>query len=151
MYEFFKHDPESGLLIRDRNDPDKLDVLTLKEAVWNVQGACFSPNGHLYVSENVRMPSNNKFKRVSYFSALNGYKYGEIWNLAEKGNLPFSIPALGKPDGDWPDEMEGLCFYDFYRADGLRCQIHVVVLRNNAVGDDGIFLNHFCAEHPDLV
>lgn len=137
VYEFFKHDPETGLFKR-RADNGEPDTLRLSSPIFNVQGACFSPNGHLYVSEDIRMPFNDNLKRVSYFSALNGHKYGEFYVVAEE-------------KGYYPDEMEGLCYADLSWPDGRRAQIHLVLLENCMEGDDGIYFKWYCAENPDLV
>jgi hypothetical protein len=135
MWEFFKHHPETGSLIRRADGTP--DTLQLDAPVFCVQGACFSPNGHLYVSENYEYTPG--WMRVSYFSALNGHKYGEIGIRAETG--AFHID----------DEMEGVCYADLHRlSDGCRYQIHVVQL-NNAVFDDAVSFLRFCADKPDLV
>jgi hypothetical protein len=138
MQEFFKHDPVTGKLrlLADNVTPD---TLRLSSPVYNVQGSCFTPNGHLFVSENARFPGYYLYKRVSYFSALNGHKYGEIYVSAPKTSE------------DLPDEIEGVGYCPVVTESGVRSQIHVVMLRNNWPGDDGIFLPHYCAEYPDLV
>jgi hypothetical protein len=46
--------------------------------------------------------------------------------------------------------MEGLCYADLSWPDGRRAQIHVVLL-DNAVFDDSIFFNWYCADNPELV
>jgi hypothetical protein len=103
-----------------------------------VQGACFSPNGHLYVAVDTRFWDKN-YKWIFYYSALNGHYLGRIPVLAEEDN----------------QELEGICYGN---TDGPKAQIHAVLLEN--VGDqppfvtgalDNIFFKSFSASEPDLV
>jgi hypothetical protein len=133
VYEFFKHDPTTGRLIRR---PDGMpDTLPLGQGgVMNVQGACFSPNGHLYISEN--WPVQQGCGRFSYFSALTGEKLGEC-------GVPCDFYAW------YPQELEGLCYADL-RCAGWNAQIHLVLLENCALDDD-VHFKWFGGVLPDYV
>src|SRR5262249_42737200 len=89
-----------------------------------VQGACFSPNGHLYVACDVRLTSNRQYKAIAYFSALNGHLMGIIPVLAEEEN----------------QELEGICFGNVVSTNGNPAQIHAILLENRTLALDNIFL-----------
>jgi hypothetical protein len=122
-------------IIMDFSNPGA-PVMAIVDLPSNVQGACFSPNGHVYVACDVQLFSNTRYKAIAYFSALNGYLMGIIPVLAEGGGL----------------ELEGLCY-----ADTSLGQIHVVLLENpdclglGQVAVDNIFFKSFAADRPELV
>jgi hypothetical protein len=114
IYEFFIHDPESG---KYTGKTFKFDI-----PITKVQGACFSPNGHLYVATNATLPENDKYQTIWYYSALNGRRLGVIAVKAEEG-----IPD---------NELEGICYANFSFPDGRTAQIHAVLLENKVISDD---------------
>jgi len=94
-----------------------------------VQGACFSPNGHLYIASNSTLPEDERYQTICYYSPLNGYRFGVIPVLAEE-LMPFQ-------------ELEGICFADVGFSDGRRAQIHAVLLENPKAALDNIFFKSF--------
>ena len=129
IYEFFKHDIDTG----------KFTGRTIKfsEPMTKVQGACFSPNGHLYIASNTSLPGNKRYQIISYYSALNGYLLGRISVLAEEG----------MPD----QELEGIAFANVSFANGKTAQIYAVLLENRDAALDNIFFKSFSSGRPDFV
>ncbi|MGH9163817.1 MAG: hypothetical protein ACRD2X_28025 [Vicinamibacteraceae bacterium] len=128
--ELFMHDRSSGTWTGQ--------TLELRPPVEKVQGACFSPNGHLYIATNDTLPGDSRYQTIWYYSALNGHRFGAIPVLAEEG----------MPD----QELEGNCYADVTVPGGKRAQIHVVLLEGGGVlGLDNIFFKSFASTRPDLV
>jgi hypothetical protein len=131
VHEFFLHDLDG----KWTGETFRLNGLLPQE----IQGICFSPNGHVYVAVNQRFKrwdEDNKW--IFYYSALNGAFLGKIPVLAKESN----------------QELEGLCFADVSYPDGQKALIHVVLLEN--VGDytgvkDNIFFKSYSSSTPDLV
>lgn len=98
-----------------------------------VQGACFSPNGHLYCACDVYLVNNSGYKAIAYFSALNGHLMGII-----------PVPS----EGD--QEIEGICFADVPLY-GRSAQIYVVHLDNRAAMPDDVYFKSYSADRPDIV
>ena len=127
IYELFIHDPSSGKYT-GRNF--KLDV-----PVEKVQGACFSPNGHLFIAANEYLSQHgNNYQTIWYYSALNGHRLGVI-------------PVLAKEDDQ---ELEGICYADLL-TNGVSAQIHAVLLENRLVNVDNIFFKSFSSAKPHIV
>ena len=135
--EFFIHD-------RDGKWKDKR-TLKLSEPVNHVQGACFSPNGHLYVATNWKLPGDPRFQIIAYHSALNGQRLGVIPVLAEESE------ELEPIDVGEAQEVEGLCYADVKASSGERAQIHCVLLDDGGLETDSIFFKSFSAAAPELV
>lgn len=129
IYEFFIHDIDSG---KYTGKTFKFDI-----PVTQVQGACFSPNGHLYIATNATLPRDNRYQTIWYYSALNGHRLGVIPVSAEEG-----IPD---------QELEGICYAKVSFADGKTAQIHAVLLENPTVALDNIFFKSFSSAKPDIV
>lgn len=125
--EFFMHDIHSG---KYTGNMIKFDV-----PVTQVQGACFSPNGHLYIATNERLPGNIKYQKICYYSALNGHLLGVIPVLAQESE----------------QELEGICYATVAFSNGKSAQIHAVLLENPLVALDNIFFKSFSSTKPDLV
>lgn len=120
-YEIYRHDPKDGSVV---GDPLRLNI----PLIHNVQGACFSDNGHLYVVTNHAWP-DEEHQTIHCYSALNGVRLGVIPVLAEEG-----YPT---------QELEGLCIVDG--------RIHVVLLENPDVALDNIFVKTLITSTPDIV
>ena len=118
----YLHDPYTGKFTGK--------TLKLQKAIPHTQGACFSANGHLYLSSNKTHPAKGKkYQTIWYFSALNGHYFGVIPVLAEE---------------EFPDqELEGVCYADLKLGNGQRGQIHTVLLENPLTALDNIFLKSF--------
>jgi hypothetical protein len=101
----------------------------------DVQGACFSPNGHIYVACDARLRANTNCKAIACFSALNGHLMG-------------IIPVLAEDNGQ---ELEGICHGNVSWADGRVAQVHAILLENRDVALDNIFLKSFAADRPEVV
>jgi hypothetical protein len=127
--EFFIHDRSTGKWTGRR--------LPLSPPVTKVQGACFSPNGHLYIATNETVGEDGKYQTIPYYSALNGHRFGVISVLAEEG----------MPD----QELEGNCYASVTAPGGHPAQIHVVLLENPDIALDNIFFKSFASADPDLV
>jgi hypothetical protein len=127
IYEFFIHDRNSG----------KWTGKTIKfdTPVTQVQGACFSPSGHLYIATNAKLPSDSKYQTIWYYSALNGHRFGVIPVLAEEDD----------------QELEGICFGSVTASGGQGAQIHAVLLENRNAALDNIFFKSFASAVPAVV
>jgi hypothetical protein len=126
IHEFFMHDIDghyTGKTI-------KFDI-----PVTEVQGACFSPNGHLYVSTNAKLPGDPHRQTIWYYSALNGHRLGVIPVLAQEDN----------------QELEGICYGQVSFSGGKTAQIHAILLENPLLALDNIFFKSFSSAKPDLV
>ena len=123
---WFTHDLQTGEL---------KGTFELEFPLSSLQGACFSPNGHLYVASNEKLPGNSKFQTIWYYSALNGHRMGVI-------------PVLAL---DSDEELEGVAFGSVTFAGVGAAQIHTVLLENRAIDPDGIFFKSFGCSRPDLV
>lgn len=128
--ELFVHDPNTGKWTGKS--------LKLHPSVSQVQGACFSPNGHIYIGTNATLPGDSRFQTIWYYSALNGHRFGVI-------------PILGDISLHPPQELEGICFADVTEAGGTRAQIHAVLLDNRALALDNIFFKSFASSTPHVV
>jgi hypothetical protein len=132
--EFFVHNSQGNFT----NETLKLDP-----PVSRVQGACFSPNGHLYIATNEPLPGNLDYQTIWYYSALNGHRLGVIPVLAEDGL---------SEDYESPDqELEGICFANIGFGDGRKAQIHAVLLENRPAALDNIFFKSFSSTKSDIV
>jgi hypothetical protein len=127
IHEFFLHDANSGRFTGR--------VLKLNPPVTEVQGACFSPNGHLYIASNAKAPDGDQYQTIWVYSPLNGHRFGHIKVLAEGGG----------------DELEGICYAPVAWPDGRRAQIHAVLLENRETALDNIFFKSFSATRAELV
>lgn len=128
--EFFIHDIASGLWTNR--------VLKLQGLLpCNVQGACFSGNGHLFVAVDRRFyfPLDGVHKYIFCYSALNG-------------QLLSTIPVVAEQDGQ---ELEGVCVAAVSWPDGRQAQVHAVLLENHDVALDNMFFKSFCADVPTAV
>jgi hypothetical protein len=125
--EFFMHDIESG---RYTGKTIQFDI-----PVTAVQGACFSPNGHLYIATNATLPGDQKHQTIWYYSSLNGHRLGVIAVLAQE-------------DGQ---ELEGICYGQVSFPGGKTAQIHAVLLENRDVALDNIFFKSFSSAKSDIV
>jgi hypothetical protein len=126
--DFFKHDLDGNYIG---------EKLILSPPPTRVQGACFSPNGHLYVASNETLPDDEDYQTIWYYSALNGHRFGVIPVLAKR-----HYPT---------DELEGICYADLGFDDDRRAQIHAVLLENPDVALDNIFFKSFSTADPEIV
>jgi hypothetical protein len=111
------------------------NLIVIVDLPSNVQGACFSPNGHLYIACDARLVNDTEYKAIAYFSALNGQLMG-------------IIPVLAKEGGQ---ELEGVCFGNVSRSDGQSSQIHAVLLENRDAAIDNIYFKSYSADLPDVI
>jgi hypothetical protein len=155
--EFYIHDPESGKWMGDPESGKAIGkdaVLKFsggeKKAISfddsqlafvpvdlpsNVQGACFSPNGHLYIACDVGLADNLHRKAIVCFSALTGYLMGIIRVVAEESG----------------QELEGVCYGDVSFSKGKNAQIHAILLENRDAALDNIYFKSFSSGKPDIV
>jgi hypothetical protein len=110
-----------------RNVPS--EGIPLRVPIRRVQGGCFSPNGHLYLTSDEYAVGKNK--AVHVFSALNGAYRGFLRVLAEEES----------------QELEGLCFAPM-KIGGHAVQLHVVLLDQIDLEKDDIFFKHYAAPDP---
>jgi hypothetical protein len=127
--EFFMHDIDSG---HYTGKAIKFDV-----PVTEVQGACFSPNGHLYIATNETLSGDYYHQPIWYYSALNGHRLGVIAVRADSVYLD--------------QELEGICFGEVSFSDGKMAQIHAILLENTVPALDNIFFKSFSSAQPNLV
>jgi hypothetical protein len=97
----------------------------INKTYYPIQGACFSPNGHLYISSNI-FEEDARYQSIFYYSALNGHRFGKINVLAE----------------EIFQELEGIC------CEGGR--IYAVLLDSFSKTDD-VFFKVFATFNPDIV
>jgi hypothetical protein len=99
------------------------------------QGGFWSPNNHLYISsgEGGVFEASKEYQYIYCYSPLNGKRLGAIPVRSAAGS----------------QELEGCCFAPIIR-DGQEVFIHVVLLENEISKDD-IFLKSFSADHPELI
>lgn len=126
--EFFMHD-QSGMYT---GKSLKLDP---RWKALEVQGACFSPNGHLYVADDTRLMGRPDYKAIWCYSALNGRRLGVVRVMAKEDK----------------QELEGVCYADVGFAGGKSAQIHVVLLENEPVALDDFYFKSFSASRPEVV
>ena len=127
VYEFFLHDIETG------NYTGK--TLKFDIPITKVQGACFSPNGHLYITSNSHPSGDGNHQTIWCYSALNGHRFGFIPVLAEEDN----------------QELEGICYASVNFSSGKKGEIHAILLENRDVALDNIFFKSFSSAKPDIV
>jgi len=133
--EFYAHDSDGHYTGRSI----QFDI-----PVTQVQGACFSPNGHLYIATNETLPGDFRHQTIWYYSALNGHRLGVIPVLAEQTiKLGDKIIQI--------QELEGICFGEVSFSDGKRAQIHAILLENSLISLDNIFFKSFSSAKPSLV
>jgi hypothetical protein len=151
--EFFIHDMHGHAIVDEDSDganrtrslkfsvPIEPVVVTLPGGIPTVppgqnpvQGACFSDNGHLYVTSNVFVEEDTSHQTIWCYSALNGHFMGQIPIPADQSN----------------QELEGITWADRSWPDGKRAQLWVILLENEA-GKDNIFFKALAAEEPELV
>ena len=125
--EFFIHDPSDGSWTGSS--------LSLHQPTSLVQGACFSPNGHLYISTNETSGDEGQYQTIWYYAALNGHRFGRIKVLAEADR----------------QELEGVCFGKVSFQDGQKAQIHTVLLENIRLALDNMYFKSFAAGTPGIV
>jgi len=127
---------EAGKLVRENGEIKTLNLLGRQCIV--VQGAAFSPNGHVYIACHAHLNENENTRFIRYYSALNGDYLGDI-----------VVPA----EHDW-HEQEGICCQDLTFRDGHRAQIFSILLNNiyqSGLARPSIWFKHFCASNPDIV
>lgn len=127
IHEFFIHDRNSGAWTGK--------VLKLDPPVTQVQGAAFSPTGHLYIATSAKLLSDSRYQTIWYYSALNGHRFGVVPVLAEEDD----------------QELEGICFASVSVSGGLGAQIHAVLLENRLPALDNIFFKSFASTVPSVV
>ncbi|HEY7034757.1 MAG TPA: hypothetical protein VH482_25685 [Thermomicrobiales bacterium] len=126
--EFFIHEPNGKWTKR---------VLPLTPSVTAVQGACFSPNGHLYIATNETPSGDDEHQMIYYYSALNGHRLGQIRVLADEG----------LPD----QELEGICYAPLVAPNGDKVWIHAILLENINLALDNIFIKQWAGARPDVI
>ena len=131
IYEFFLHDIETG---KCTGKTLKFDI-----PIEQVQGACFSPNGHLYIASNSHPPGDGDHQTIWCYFALNGHRFDFISVLAEEED----------------QELEGICYANVTFSDGKNAQIHAILLENreppSSLALDNIFFKSFSSAKPDIV
>jgi hypothetical protein len=140
IHEFFIHEREGPIAGKWTGRAIALNI-----PVSYVQGACFSPNGHLYIACNAKLPGDPKYQTIWYYAALNGHRLGVIPVLAEESED--EDPATDT----LYQELEGTCFANVTVPNGKAAQIHAVLLENELVALDDIYVKSFAATVPELV
>ena len=122
----------SGVELVSAYDPNNLFSFkkTLKiegEKINSVQGGCFSNNGHLYLT-------SDDSADIRGYSALNGKFLGSF--------------KLDYGDGD---EIEGLCIGRTIDSTGKSSFVHVIILDNESISRDDVYINHFSVPDPSVL
>jgi hypothetical protein len=88
--------------------------------------------------------SHHRSRDPSVYSALNGHQFGVIPVLAEQAEDDDPADSLSQ-------ELEGICFGNVIAPNGRPAQIHAVLLENEDIALDDLFLKSFASSTPDLV
>jgi hypothetical protein len=141
LYTCFRSDTIHEFFLHDMDGRYKDKTLKFDTPISEVQGACFSPNGHLYIASNAHPPGDGNHQTIWCYSALNGHRFGFIPVLAEEDN----------------QELEGICYANVQfsggKNDGKDAQIHAVLVENPSweMALDNIFFKSFSLAKPDIV
>ena len=101
------------------------------ESLHQVQGGCFSANGHLYLT-------SDHTQQIRAYSALNGAFLGDKWVDYDKSGLTYT------------QEIEGICIVPIRYPEG-DTHIHIVVLENEKTSSDDFFFKHYYVPNPDVL
>lgn len=93
-----------------------------------VQGGCFSTNGHLYLT-------SGGSERIHSYNCIDGSPLGSVV-------VPYS------PGGLSGEEMEGIGLGHLIHGNGSHSRVHVVILDNDITNKDDVFLKHFSVPNP---
>jgi hypothetical protein len=107
------------------------DLVLQGEAIHNVQGGCFSRNGHLYLT-------SHSTQEVRAYSALNGAFLGSCKISYAKGGLE-------------REEMEGMAILHWFDAGGASTHVHVMILDNDLTNRDDVLLKHLIVPDPSVL
>ena len=108
------------------------------DPVNEIQGGCFSTNGHLFLTSDKYVGHHKGTKDIRAYSALNG---------AFLGSCPVSYDATDFPGA--AEEMEGIAISHFAHQRGDSTHVHVVILDNDASdAADDVYLKHFAVPAP---
>ncbi|QRR00216.1 hypothetical protein [Dyadobacter sandarakinus] len=100
------------------------------------QGGFWSPNNHLYISSG----------QGGILDQAKGHQY--IYSYSPlNGKLLNTIPVTTL---EGRQELEGCCYADVTRG-GKRVQIHAVLLENEPVAKDDIYIKSFTADQPEFI
>ncbi|MGB5658956.1 MAG: hypothetical protein WBO54_05680 [Thermoanaerobaculia bacterium] len=102
-------------------------TLKLPFKTHQVQGGCFSPEGKLYLASNTSHD-------IRGFSSLTGAYLGSA--------------SIQVEDDD--QEVEGICYWKT-TTNGTPTQVHVILLENEDLSSDDIWLKHYASPVPNLV
>lgn len=124
------YDPVSEVHCYDLQNLELKGSLKLQgDPVHRIQGGCFSENGHLYLASDYT-------QEIRAYSAFNGTYLGSKW------------VDYDKSDGLAGQEMEGV-FAGSIEGDST--YFHVVVLDNDLLSLDDIYIKHYSVPSPGLV
>jgi|GEM_PF-2273442 hypothetical protein len=139
IQKFFIHEPQADD-VGNWHGKFTGRAIEFEVPVRHVQGACFSPDGYLYISSNVKLPGDPRFQTIWYYSVLNGHRMGVIGVLAQES-------ADEDPDDPELDnlaqELEGICFREVTVTGGKAARIEAVLLENPSAALDNIFFKTF--------
>jgi hypothetical protein len=108
------------------------------DPVNEIQGGCFSENGHLYLTSDKYVGNHKGTQDIRAYSALNG---------AFLGSCPVSYDATDFPGA--AEEMEGIAICRLVHPEGDSTYVHVVILDNDASDAwDDVYLKHFAVPNP---
>lgn len=122
----------------------KSDDITLKVPTQRVQGGCFTNDGKLFLTSDVKNfegSNTQKFERIknlgtslkpsiTCYSIVNGHYYGAIGIMRESGVA-------------YSQEVEGITYWA-KKEKGKKTNLHVVLLENE-LGTDEVFFKHYAA------
>jgi hypothetical protein len=157
LTEFFVHDMQGKFTGK---------VLPLTPKVSAVQGACFTPNGHLFISTNepplgdklAAMELQLALAQAQAQGALPGLTIDALALTAKhqmiyyhsvlNGHRLGQITVLSLEGGQ---EQEGICYAPLHAPDGTKVYIHAILLENRDVSLDNIFLKQFACARPEVI
>jgi hypothetical protein len=121
--EIYAYDPKDNFLLKVK------DTLKLEVATDDVQGGCFSKNGHLLLASNASHD-------IRCYSVLNG-KF--------LGSAPIRFDDSKSAVGE---EVEGLAIWEGVAFDAGAAHVHLILLDKDVFKDD-VHFKHYTMPNPE--
>ena len=115
----------------DNNFGFRGSLTLLGKPLHQVSGGCFSKNGHLYLVSDYT-------EDIHAYSAFNGAFLGSCHVPYDKGGIA-------------QEEMEGITLGHIIHADGVSTDVHVLILDNEGISRDDVYLKNFAVPDPSVI
>ena len=133
------YDPNNGYQRKQASD-----IHLGGDPVNEIQGGCFSSNGHLYLTSDKFVGNHNGTKDIRAYSALNGEYLGRCPVDYDHEDWDWYEPDAGA------EELEGIAICHLVHPGGDSTYVHVVILDNDA-GPDDVYMKRFAVPNPDAL